>query len=84
MNLDRVRMQNVDSDDFYYSLKSTCCSKSIQNIGQRSLTLRTIYDYCRNSGLDHDRVYITRHINGTGLAQLNHAWFSNLTKAQRV
>ena len=79
MKLDRLFEQNGDSGDFYCSLRSTCCSKSIQNIGQTSLPLHILYDYCKNSGLDHDTVYITGHINGTGIIAMK-SWNSSLAR----
>ena len=73
--------QRVDSDNLYYSIKSICGSKDIQNIAQRRLPLKIIYDYSKHSGLDVDRVHITRHINGTGSIK---AWDSNLARAESV
>ena len=83
MKLDRLLEQNDDSSDFYCSLKAICCSKSIQNIGARSLPLQILYDYCKNSGLDHDRVYITGHINSTGIIAIK-SWNFNLIREQLI
>ena len=81
MKLNRLFQQNVDSDDFYYSLTSICYSKSIQNIGQRLFPFQIIYDYGKHSGMNHDRVCIIQHVNGICTIK---SWNSNLTRAQPV
>ena len=71
MKLNRLLEQNVGSNHFYCSSKSICCRKSIQTIGQRRFPLQ------EHSGLNHDRVYITRHTNCSRTIQ---SWNSNMTQ----
>ena len=74
-------LEQQKADDFYYLIKYICCSKDIENIGQRMFTLHKIYDYGKLSGLDVDNVHVARHINGTGAIKASN---SNLVQVEPV
>ena len=78
MNLDCLLERKVDSDDCYCLLKSMCSPPEYK---QRLFPLHEIYDYGKYSGLDHDKVYIIRHVNGIDTIK---ASISKWTQAQPV
>lgn len=63
--MDWLPAQNVHSDCYYLIKSIDGFSRIIQNIRQRVLPFKLIYDFGEHSGLNDDITSITSHVNGT-------------------